>query len=58
MANPDEAQISFRTTRETKRKFEMALAQRSLRTMEKATAVEVLTELVEGFIAEEEKLRG
>lgn len=58
MANTSDTQISFRTAQEVKRNFEMALVLRSFRTKKKATATEVLNELVEGFIAQEEELRG
>ena len=49
----DYDQISFRVDPDLKRQFELALVYRSVREKRKATAVGVLTQKVEEFIAEE-----
>lgn len=53
----DYDQISFRVDPDLKRQFELALVYRSVRQKRKATAVGVLTQKIEEFIAEEEKAR-
>lgn len=50
-------QLSFRVDPDLKREFELALVYRSVRMKQKATAVSVLTEKINEFIAEESKLR-
>ncbi len=50
-------QISFRVEPELKLDFELALVYRSARTKKKATAVAVMTEMINQFVAEETKLR-
>jgi len=57
MATSKDNQISFRVDPDLKRKFELALVFRSVRQERKATAISVLTEKIEEFIREENKLR-
>jgi hypothetical protein len=57
MTTSKDNQISFRVDPDLKRNFELALVFRSVRQQRKATAVSVLTEKIEEFIQEENKLR-